>query len=218
MNIAIIGAGAVGSALGGAWARHGHDIVFGVRNPAKAEVRALLEHCGATAAEPAAAAAAANVVVIALPWHAAEGAVKALGDLSGKTVIDCMNPLAMTDAGLVLERGFDTSGGEALAGWLPGAHVVKAMNQVSTEIMADTSGLPVRPVMFVAGDHEAAKATVTALVTDLGFEALDAGGLDRARILEPLAMVYINQAMFRGLGRDWAFAIARRGAPAGATA
>ena len=215
MNIAIIGAGAVGSALGGAWAARGHDIVFGVRDPDKPAVRALTERTGATATDPATAAASASIVVLALPWHVAEDAVKALGDLSGKTIIDCMNPLAMTDHGLGLERGFDTSGGETLAGWLPGARVVKAMNQVSTEIMADPSGLPVPPVMFIAGDDDEAKSTVTRLVAELGFEALDAGALDRARLLEPLAMVFINQALNQGLGREWAFAVARRGKTAG---
>lgn len=66
--------------------------------------------------------------------------------------------------------------------------------------------------MLVAGDDAAARATVAGLVADLGFEPLDAGDLRRARLLEPLAMVWTNQALIRGKGRDWAFAALPRGA------
>jgi hypothetical protein len=52
-----------------------------------------------------------------------------------------------------------------------------------------------------------AKSTVSPLVSELGFEALDAGALKQARILEPFAMVWINQALIRGLGRNWAFGV-----------
>ena len=61
--------------------------------------------------------------------------------------------------------------------------------------------------MFLAGDDENAKSIVSPLVGELGFEALDAGALKQARILEPLAMVWINQALIRGLGRNWAFGV-----------
>jgi predicted dinucleotide-binding enzyme len=206
MKVAIIGAGNVGGALGRAWTRAGHAVVFGVRDPGAAEVRALVAKTGAEARTPAAAAAAGEVVVLALPWGAAEAAVKGLGDLAGKVVIDCMNPLAMGADGLGLDRGHTTSGGETVAGWLPGARVVKTLNQVGAEVMADASGFAHPPVMFVAGDDAAAKAVATELVRDLGFEALDAGALRAARLLEPFGMVWINQAMLRGHGRDWAFA------------
>ena len=62
----------------------------------------------------------------------------------------------------------------------------------------------------MAGDDEEAKARVAVLLSDLGFEAMDAGGLKMARILEPFGMVWINQALLRGKGRDWAFAALQR--------
>jgi 8-hydroxy-5-deazaflavin:NADPH oxidoreductase len=108
--------------------------------------------------------------------------------------------------GLGLDRGFTTSGGETVAGWLPGARVVKTLNQVGAEVMAATTGFAHPPVMFVAGDDREAKAVALGLVRDLGFDALDAGALRAARLLEPFGMVWINQAMLRGHGRDWAFA------------
>jgi hypothetical protein len=205
MRIAIIGAGNVGKALGKGWSRSGHQIQFGVRDVEKPDVKALCAQLGATAAAPAEAARAAEIVVLALPWRAAEAAVKALGPLDGRIVIDCMNPLAMIDGALGLDRGHTTSGGEAVQAWLPGAHVVKTLNQVGAEMMADNAALPSRPVMFFAGNDAAAKATTARLLTDLGFEPLDAGDLTKARLLEPFAMVWINQALLRGYGRQWAF-------------
>ena len=209
MKIAVIGAGKVGSALGSGWAHVGHTIVFGVRDLAKGELKALCARTGTKAALSADAAREGDVVVLALPWSVAENAVKSLGDLKGKIVIDCMNPLAMKDGVLGLERGYTTSGGETVASWLPGAKVVKTFNQVGAEMMTAGHRFKTQPVMFLAGEDGAAKDTVGQLVSELGFEALDAGGIKQARILEPFAMVWINQALFRGLGRDWAFGVLR---------
>lgn len=212
MRIAVIGAGQVGGAIGSGWSKAGHAVSFGVRDPASPKLDPLRALAGVTFEPAAQAAAGAEVVALALPWTGAEAAVKALGDLSGKIVLDAMNPLVFANGALQLDRGFQTSGGEAVAAWLPGARVVKTLNQVGFEVMANAQGFPVRPVMFVAGEDEPAKRIAIGLVEDLGFEALDAGGLNMARLLEPLAMVWINQALFRGLGRDWAFGVSRRGA------
>jgi hypothetical protein len=206
MRVAIIGTGNVGSAIARGLKGRGHDVYLGAREPRAADVAALASETGATAMSPAAAASAGDVVILALPWRVAEGAVKALGPLTGKIVIDCMNPLGMVGGALDLTVGHTTSGGEIVAGWLPGAQVVKTLNQVGAEIMAQNDHLPHRPVMFMAGDDNAAKARVAALLTDLGFEALDAGDIAKSRLLEPFAMVWINQALFRGKGRSWAFA------------
>jgi len=209
MKIAIIGAGAVGGSLGTAWSRSDHEIVFGVRDVGKPELRELCESIGALALPAPEAAAAADVVVLALPWDGAEDGIQALGDLAGKTVVDCTNPLRFEDDSLSLDRGFTTSGGETVAAWLPGANVVKGLNQVPAEMMSSNSKLSGRPVQFIAGDTESAKATVQSLIEELGFEVLDAGALVQSRILEPFGMVFINQAIMRGMGRDWAFGILR---------
>lgn len=206
MRIAIIGTGNVGGAIARGLKGKGHDVTLGARDPQGAEVAALAIGTSAAVALPGEAAAAAELVILALPWGVAETAIKALGDLSGKTVIDCMNPLGMADGALGLTLGHTTSGGEIVAGWLPGAHVVKTLNQAGAEIIAQNDHLPHRPVMFMAGDSEAAKAQAATLLTDLGFEALDAGDLAKSRLLEPFGMVWINQALFRGKGRAWAFA------------
>lgn len=206
MRVAIIGTGNVGGAIAKGLAEKGHTLVLGARDAGKPEVMALAGETGAALSAPADAAAGADVVILALPWAKAEAAVKALGDLAGKVVIDCMNPLGMVDGALGLVVGHGTSGAEIVQGWLPGARVVKTLNQVGAEIMAKNDHLPHRPVQLVAGDDAGAKTAAMRLLADLGFEALDAGGLRQARILEPFAMVWINQAILRGKGRNWAFA------------
>ena len=210
MKIAIIGAGNVGRALAQAWRRAGHEVVLGVRPSGLGEAKAFADEIGATVAVPGEATQGASIVVLALPWGAAEAALASLGDLTGKTVVDCMNPIARTSQGMGLAVGHTSSGAEQVAAWLPGANVVKTLNQVGAEVMADTSGFTVQPVMFMAGDDEPAKADVAQLLTDLGFEPLDAGGLTKARLLEPYALVWINQALQRGNGRNWAFAAVER--------
>ena len=65
-------------------------------------------------------------------------------------------------------------------------------------------------VMLVCGDDDEAKKTVLQLVSDIGFEAIDAGGLEVARLIEPFGMTWIHLAMKQGLGRDWALQIVRR--------
>lgn len=208
MRIAIIGAGNVGAALGRNWAGKGHVLRFGLRDPAAPKYAAL----GAIGAllRPAEAAAEAEAVVIATPWGATEAAVKALGDLSGKIVLDATNPLAMGPQGLGLAFGHSDSAGERVAAWLPGAAVFKTLNTTGAETMQDPSVFPARPVMFVAGDDAARKPAVLGLIGDLGFEAVDAGPLSNARLLEAHAMLWIDLALKRGQGRGFAFALARR--------
>ena len=206
MRIAIIGTGNVGGAIAQGLKNKGHAVTLGARDPDAPAMITLASRAGAAVATPAEAAAAAEVIILALPWNVAEAVVGALGDLSGRIVVDCMNPLGRTPAGLALTLGHTSSGGEIVQGWLPGARVVKTLNQVGAEMMADNSSLPHRPVMFMAGNDDAAKGAVAELLTDLGFDPLDAGDITRSRLLEPFGMVWINQALFRGKGRSWAFA------------
>jgi predicted dinucleotide-binding enzyme len=205
MHIAILGAGQVGRALGGGWQGAGHAVRYGVPDPGDAKYSEL------SAATVAEAAQGAEVVVLATPWPATQDALRAAGDLSGRIVIDCTNPLNYApETGLSLALGFETSGGEQVAYWAPGASVFKTLNQTGAEGMAKARAFAQTPVMFVAGDDEDRKPTVLGLVSDLGFEAIDAGPLAQARLLEPLAMLWIDQALKRGRGRDFAFAITRR--------
>lgn len=207
MRIAVIGAGNVGTAVGEAWQRSGHEVIYGVRDPTSSKYVRIEPTRLATVLD---AAAGADVIALAVPWQGADAACRELGDLSGKIVIDCTNPLVMTEEGLNLALGFTTSGVELVARWCRGAGVFKTLNQVGFEVMADASRSERQPVMFVAGDDVERKPTVIQLVKDLGFEALDAGPLRAARLLEPYAMLWINLATRAGWPRDFAFSISRR--------
>ena len=158
----------------------------------------------------------ADAIVLAVPFDAVGDALAAAGDLAGRLLIDVTNPLRMGAAGLELSIGFDRSGGEHVASLAPRAAVFKTLNQVGFEVMADSAGYAAPPVMFVAGDDATRKPIVMGLVTDLGFHAVDAGGLRVARLLEPYGMLWIHMALDRNAGRDNAFAyLARGGALAG---
>lgn len=210
MKIAIFGAGGVGGTLGTAWVAKGHEIFFGVPNPTSDKTQSLLQKIGshAQAGTVDQASAFSDVIVLATPWAATESAIKDAGDLSGKTIIDCTNPLKADFSGLLV--GFTDSGAEQVAQWAVGANVVKTLNQTGYENMAEPiyGGQPT--VMFVCGDEENAKATALTLVADLGFDAVDAGGLEMARFVEPLAMLWISLVYRQGLGRNIAFALMRR--------
>lgn len=207
MQIAILGTGNVGGALARALAPR-HAITLGTRDAAQPSDRttALAAHTGAQIAAMPDAAQAAKVILLALPWHALTSTLPSLGPLTGKVVIDGTNPLTPTPHGLDLALGHTTSGAEYVQRQLPAAHVVKTLNQVGAEVMEHNAHLPHRPVQFIAGDSAQAKETAATLLRDLGFDPLDAGPLHRARLLEPFALLWINQAILRGKGRTWAFA------------
>ena len=122
--------------------------------------------------------------------------------------MDCTNPLKEDFSGLAL--GYTTSGAEQVAEWAKGAKVFKAFNQTGFNIMGNPAFDGQRAVIFVCSDDDVQKPTVLKLATDIGFEAIDAGSLVIARLLEPYGMLWINLALARGMGRDFAFVLHRR--------
>jgi 8-hydroxy-5-deazaflavin:NADPH oxidoreductase len=206
VHIAVIGGGVVGETLAKAWTRRGHTIAFGVRDPGSEKSKKLASSSGIPVKANRDAAAAAQVIVLATPWQATREAIQTCGDLAGKIVIDCTNPLNPDFTGLAV--GHTTSGAEQVASWASGARVFKAMNQIGSNLMDDPEVRGGQPVMFVAGGPEG-KAEVMDLVRELGFDTVDAGDLVIARLLEPYAMLWIHLALRRGLGRNIAFALLR---------
>jgi predicted dinucleotide-binding enzyme len=213
MKVAIIGAGNVGGALGTAWAQKaGHDIFFGVRDPKADKIQALVGKIGgkARAGTPAEASTSADIVVLSTPWPATEAAIRSMGNIKGKVILDTTNPLARGADGISLEIGHSISAGEKVQGWAAGASVFKTLNTTGFGNMANPTFNGQKSVMFVAGDDVANKPKVINLVSELGFEVIDAGPLRNARLLEAHAMLWIDLALARGQGRDFAFAILRR--------
>lgn len=198
MKIAIIGAGKVGGALGRSWAKAGHTIIFGVRNPAGGKTRPPIAEIGSAATSVVVpdAVRSGDVIVLATPWEAVPDVISAMGDVRGKIIIDCTNPLFLNAEGsLSLTLGSSTSGAEEIARLATGACVAKAFNTYGWENFAD-SKYPgygdLKPVMFYCSDDDKAKELVDQLARDLGFEPVDTGGLGMARSLEPLALLWIR--------------------------
>ncbi|MBK7406038.1 MAG: NADPH-dependent F420 reductase [Phycisphaerales bacterium] len=209
MRIAIIGSGSVGSALGQRWSELGHSVVFGVRNPDSTSARDAIAAAGgeSTARPPSEAASGAEVVVLALPWEAAESTAASL-PLDGKIVIDPTNPLRPDLAGLTL--GHETSAAEKIQAAAPDAKVVKAFNTLGANAMLDPVFDGRRAATFICGDDEVACQVVGQLAEELGVEVVQCGPLAAARYAEPLAMLWIHLAFARGWGRDFEFGILRR--------
>ncbi|MBP1851200.1 NADPH-dependent F420 reductase [Rhizobium halophytocola] len=206
MKIAIIGAGNVGTALATGWSRGNHAIAMGVRDPndpkhgerpasEKISIRSVAE-----------AVTTSDVIVLAVHWHGVADALAACGDLKGRVIIDVTNPLEFTPTGMELAFGFSSSAGERVADLAKGAKVVKTLNQVGASVMANARGRNVPPAMFVASDFDDAKKLVFPLVRELGFAPIDGGGLKTARLLEPLAMLWIDQVYTRNADQQSAFA------------
>ena len=192
-TVAMIGTGNVGAALGRRFAENGHEVVYGSRDPSAADVRELVAATGrgATAVTQGEAAREADIVVLAVPWTAAESVVRGLGDLRGKIVVDPTNPRMMASDGFA-DYPIDGSNAERIAELAPGAHVVKAFSTLGAETMLDPS-LARGPVTVpIVGDDRAAKERVAALAREIGLEAVDVGPLRHARIIEGLHYLRAN--------------------------
>src|SRR5579871_1934725 len=180
MQIGVIGSGNVGGTLGTRWAKNGHSVSFSSRNPLSSEMKQLISEAGAHAHAAAVPETVreSEVLLLATPWPAARDALSAAGDLGGKILIDATNPLRPRLDGL--EVGTGTSGAEQVAGWARGARVVKAFNTVGFNVMANPRFNGRGATMFFCGDDAHAKEVVRELISELGFEPVDAGPLSRA--------------------------------------
>lgn len=207
MRIAVIGTGHVGGALGTCWARAGHEVIFGTRAPGSSEVKELMSGANATAASVSEAAKRAEVCVLAIPWSAVPAVLAEIGEeLRGKILIDCTNP-AKAWPNMDHSAG---SGGEQIVKLAPQAKVVKAFNTTGFETMQNPKFGDGAATMFYAGDDAEAKKVVHGLVQDLGFDAVDAGGIAQAQALEILASFWGNLAYTQKMGRGIAFRLVRR--------
>lgn len=199
MKVTVIGAGNMGSAFVKQLTRAGHQVSVTARDLDKVR-QVAAANPGAAAVNADNAAASADVVVLATAYGDAVAALRSVGNLQGKVVIDISNPLTADYMGLTL--GHSTSAGEEIAKAVPGAEVVKAFNTVFATVLADGAdfGAGRRVSVFVASDSANAKQTAIKLAESMGFETIDAGGLKNARYLEPLAGLNIYLGYGAGLG------------------
>jgi NADPH-dependent F420 reductase len=196
MNIAIIGAGNVGRALGTSFVHAGHSVTITSRDP---------EHAGNAAAATGADVAPSNldavegadIVVLATPFSSAPDIAAEIADaVGGKVVVDTTNRMSFGDAGAEIDT--TTSNAEELATLLPGASVVKAFNTLFASNQSDPVTEGVQLDGYVAANDETAKAKVLDLVASIGLTPVDVGPLSRARQLEGLAFLNITLNMANG--------------------
>lgn len=214
MKIGILGTGSVGQELGAGFVQLGYEVKMGSRDPNQEKVKAWLERVGppASAGTFAEAAAFADIAVLATRWTGTENAIK-LADpknLAGKVVMDTTNPLDFS-AGYppTLTLGHTDSAGEQVQRWLPEAYVVKAFNIVGSSSMVRPQFSDGPPDMFICGNNAQAKETVTKILQAFGWPVFDIGGIEGARYLEPLAMLWMIYS-FKTKTRDHAFKLLRK--------
>jgi predicted dinucleotide-binding enzyme len=189
MQVGILGTGLVAQALARGFRGTGHDVRIGTRDPGGDKARSL------GAVTFADAARFGELAVLATLWSGTENVIRLAGpdNFAGKVVIDTTNPLDSSHGPPPrLAVGFDDSAGEQVQRWLPQARVVKAFNIVGNAFMLQPQFPGGPPDMFICGNDAAAKQTVTDICRSFGWPgALDLGGIEMARYLEPLAMVWI---------------------------
>ena len=196
MDIAIIGAGNVGTALATSFKRAGHDVVIASRDPEDAGSVAAATH-SRVATSNVRAAADADLVVLAIPFSSIPVVAAEIAEaVAGKPVVDATNRMSFGANGPDIDT--TTSNAEELAALLPDAHVVKAFNTLFASNQSDPIAEGVQLSGFVAGDDADAKALVLELVREIGLDPVDVGPLARARQLEGLAFLNITLNIANG--------------------
>jgi predicted dinucleotide-binding enzyme len=208
MDIGLLGVGSVGSTLGRRFAQVGHRVHYGVRDPKK-RATLLDGHPGsARLVSPKDLPETSDLIVLAVPHTSTQEALASMGKVEGKILVDATNPLKPDLS--ALEISGEDSAGERVARMAKGAHVVKAFNTVGAGVMADPVLAGRAAALLVCSDHLDSKVVVLDLATSIGFEAIDFGGLEHARLTEAAAMTWIWLAYVGKWGTGFAFSVARR--------
>jgi 8-hydroxy-5-deazaflavin:NADPH oxidoreductase len=196
MKIGIIGSGAVGQVLATAFLKEGHQVMLGTRDVSKeAVVKWQQENATGQTGNFEATAKFGELLVLATEGGVAANAIELAGieNFTGKTVIDATNPIekvAPVNGVLKFFTTLDNSLMERLQQLLPEAHLVKAFNSVGNHLMYQPGFGGTKPTMFICGNDAAAKQTVTSILDAFGWETEDMGGVEAARAIEPLCILW----------------------------
>jgi len=211
MKIGIIGTGSVAQALATALTREGYRVMIGSRSLAKAQALAGQMERFAQGGTIANTIHYGEMVLLAVPYKAVSDVLRHIDTYRGKIVVDCTNPLAPQDGKVGLAMGHTTSAAEQIAAMVPEARVVKAFNTAFAELIEQGPYFgPVDGSMFYCGDDQEAKDHVAKLIAATGFEPVDCGPLDSARLLEPMAALLIRLSQQPGGSRQMAFKLLQR--------
>ncbi len=208
MKIGIIGAGDIGGTLGMRWRQKGHEIMFGVRNRQSQNVQKLIElDKNLEFGEIRETVVFGDVIVFAVPWTSVEETILIAGNLTDKILIDPTNPLTPDLKGLALEN---ISAAEKMSNLANSTKVVKAFNMIGAKTLSNLIYDSQRADLFICGDDSHAKQIVRELAIDIGFDVIDVGPLVNARLLESLALLWIELAFRQQMGPNIAFKLLRR--------
>jgi len=207
MKVGVLGSGDVAKTLAAGFLKHGHEVVVGTRTPAKLADWAA-ENPASRVGSFADAASFADVVVLAVKGTAAADALRAAGasNVAGKPVIDATNPIAdipPTNGVLRFFTDLDESLMERLQREFEDARLVKAFNSVGSIRMVNPQFAGGKPTMFICGNDDAAKQTVTGILDQFGWETADMGKAEAARAIEPLCMLWCIPGFLRN---EWVHA------------
>lgn len=211
MKIGIIGSGDVGQSLARGLVGLGHEVMIGTRDASKKELVKLKKdlgkkmHLGTTTET----ASFATICFLAVAWNAGEDVIAMVRpQLAGKIVIDVTNPLVFYDNGPPqLAVGHTISGGEMVQQSLPDSHVVKALNIVNHQNMVNPKFKKADPIMFVCGNNKSAVNHTGELLQEMGWkDIVDLGGIEKARLLEPLCLLWVEYGIARNTWQH-AFAV-----------
>ena len=199
MKVGIIGSGNVGQALGEGFVRRDDQVKLGSRSPEKLADWVKEADEGASAGTMQEAAQFGELLVLACKGTETEAAIESAGseNFSGKVVVDVTNPLITAEGPIPsLAYGPTDSGGEVVQRALPEAKVVKTLNIVNSDQMVDPVVDDGPATMFVAGEDDEAKRTVTEVLADFGWEdVIDLGGIEASRELESLCVLWCRVAI-----------------------
>jgi predicted dinucleotide-binding enzyme len=203
MKIGIIGSGVVGQVLAKAFKAESHSVVLGTRNTSKEDVVKFNKETNIPAATFEDTAKQAELIVLCTKGSAAEKAIKLAGinNFSNKVVIDTTNPIAdnvpPTNGVIHFFTSLEESLMEKIQKLIPDAKVVKAFNSVGNVFMYKPNFAGGEPTMFICGNDDGAKKTVTDILTAFGHETEDMGKVEAARAIEPLCILWCIPGFIR---------------------
>lgn len=202
-KIAVLGSGTVGEVLANGFLKYGHAVMRASRDPKKLDGWKNAAKGEASTGTFADAAKWGEIIVLAVKGTASEGTIKELaGALAGKTVIDATNPIADAPPQNGVIQYF-TQQNESLMERLqkaaPQTRFVKAFNSVGNALMVNPK-LPKKPTMFICGNDAGAKQQASELLAQFGWEAMDMGGVEAARPIEALCILWCIPGFIKN---DW---------------
>lgn len=211
MNIAFIGAGNVGTPLADHLQRLGHRVLISGGSPSSPSLKSALERNPKLEATTIPdAIRGAEVIFLATPFQALSQVIPPISEsLSGKILVDCTNPVG---PGLTHGLKSEQSGSAYLQKLAPGARVVKAFTIYGFENFEDSSfpAYSQKPAMFFCGADAEAKKAVGTLISQLGWEPLDVGGLEQALHLEHMTLLWVRMVRVHGASPHMVWGVMRR--------